>query len=112
MNKGNWWILSNSISLLFVVLIGLMWRFSINRQEPQVDQLTNQSDVEQYLTNKFPHLTQELTPTGLYIQSLKFNSSSEVNVTGYLWQLYEQEKYLEDPIQLGVRSAPGELFRN
>ncbi|NEQ71363.1 MAG: hypothetical protein F6K21_38975 [Symploca sp. SIO2D2] len=97
MNKGNWWILSNSISLLFVVLIGLMWRFSINRQEPQVDQLTNQSDVEQYLTNKFPHLTQERTPTGLYIQSLKFNSSSEVNVTGYLWQLYEQEKYLDIP---------------
>ncbi|NES22925.1 MAG: hypothetical protein F6K41_29405 [Symploca sp. SIO3E6] len=97
MHKGNWWILSNFTSLLFIVLIGLMWSYSSKRQEANVDQLTNQSDVEQYLANKFPNLTQKRTPTGLYIQSIKFNSSSEVNVTGYLWQLYEQEKYLNIP---------------
>jgi len=97
MNKGKWWILSNSISVLFVVLISLMWFYSSKIQEVNEDQLTNQSEVDQYLANKFPNLTQKRLPTGLFIQSLKFNSSSEVNVTGYIWQLYEQEKYQNLP---------------
>ena len=97
MNKGKWWKISNSISLLFLVLIGSMWLYTTKRYQPNENELTNMSDVDKYLSDNFSELPTERIPTGVFIQSLKFNSSTEVNVTGYIWQIYERSKYQDIP---------------
>ena len=41
--------------------------------------------------------------TGIFIQSLKFFNSTEVNLTGYIWQRYE------DGLHDGIKPGPGEI---
>lgn len=93
MNKRKWWNISNSVSLLFLVLIGLIWLYTNKKYDPNINQLTNQEQVNNYLTEKFPDIAKQRIPMGVFIQSLKFNNSSEVNLTGYVWQIYEESKY-------------------
>ncbi len=97
MNKGKWWKISNSISLLFLVLIGAMWLYTTKRYAPNLNQLTNRAEVDRYLSDNFPELPQKRIPTGVFIQSFNFNSSSEVNFTGYIWQIYQLSKYKDIP---------------
>lgn len=97
MNKRKWWKISNSISLLFLVLISSMWLYTTKKYQPNENELTSMTDVDKYLSENFTDLPTERIPTGVFIQSLKFNSSTEVNVTGYIWQIYEQSKYQDVP---------------
>ena len=97
MNKGKWWKISNSISLLFLVLIGAMWLYTTKRYRPNQNELTNRAEVEQYFSDNFSELPQERIPTGIFIQSFKFNSSSEIYFTGYIWQIYKLSKYKDIP---------------
>ena len=93
MNKAKWWKISNSISLLFITLIGLMW-FNASKDQPDFEQLTNKEEVDKHLSKHFSYLeNHNRIPTGLLIQSLIFKSSTEVYVTGYIWQIYEQSEY-------------------
>ncbi|NET56377.1 MAG: hypothetical protein F6K47_09455 [Symploca sp. SIO2E6] len=105
MNKGKWWKISNSVSCLLVVLIGWMWYYSSHRYKPPENQLTTNTEVEQQLSKYDPEGTKERISTGLFIQSIKFNSSSEVNLTGYIWQAYNKAKYQnteDQDIPIGV----------
>ncbi|MEM9274862.1 MAG: hypothetical protein AAGA80_18155 [Cyanobacteria bacterium P01_F01_bin.143] len=98
MNKGKWWKISNSISLLFLVLIGTMWLYTTKKYQPNENELTNHIEVNKYLSNNFTRLSdKELIPTGIFIQSLKFNNSTEVNFTGYIWQIYDSSQYKDIP---------------
>ena len=74
------------------------------RYSPNTNQLTSQSKINDYLSESFSGLPQNRIPTGVFIQSLKFNSSSEVNLTGYVWQIYDQSLYKDtsdDKIPVG-----------
>ena len=93
MNKTRWWKISNFISLLFSFLIGLMWLYTAKKYNPNINRLTNRDEVNKYLSKNFSDSPQKLIPTGVFIQSLKFTSSSEVNFTGYVWQIYPQSQY-------------------
>ena len=97
MNKRKWWKISNSISLLFLVLIGAMWLYTNKKYRPNYYELTNEAEVDKYLADNFSALPQKRIPTGVFIQSLKFNSSTEVNFTGYIWQIYDQSRYRDIP---------------
>ncbi|MEO0841433.1 MAG: hypothetical protein AAF063_21320 [Cyanobacteria bacterium J06643_5] len=93
MDKGKWWNISNSVSLLFLVLIGFIWVYTNKKYDPNVNQLTNQAEVNKYLTDNFPDLPRKRIPTGVFVESFKFNNSSEVTLSGYVWQIYEQSEY-------------------
>ncbi|MBT9314538.1 ligand-gated ion channel [Leptothoe spongobia] len=96
MNGKKWWGISNSISLLFLILIGGMWVYTTRTYRPNKQQLMGKADVDEYLSENFSNLLTEKIPTGVFIQSLKFKNSSEVNFTGYIWQIYDKaytEKY-------------------
>jgi len=108
MNKRKWWSISNSVSILFVVLIvliGVKSHRSSNRNN--IKQLTNRGEAIQELKDNFPEIykkSDNLIPTGIFIQSLKFNNSSEVNLTGYIWQIYKESEYkgvADDKIPVG-----------
>ena len=97
MNKANCWKISNFISLLFIVIIGLLWFNMTKKYKPNINQLTNQAEVEQYLSDHFPNLPQKRIPTAVFIQSLKFDSSSQIGLTGYISQIYPRSVYKDIP---------------
>ncbi len=106
MNKRKWWNISNSVSIFFVVLICLIGVYRNQKSYVNNNQLTNQDKVDDYLNKNFPEIykNKKLIPTGVFIQSLKFNNSSEVNLTGYVWQIYEESEYKDfanDKIPVG-----------
>ncbi|VAW68036.1 Methyl-accepting chemotaxis protein, partial [hydrothermal vent metagenome] len=98
-NHASWWWLSATMSTVFIVILINLW---IQMNEYTVDpvQLTDEASAVKYI-NKYIK-EDELKnnagdegstikiKTGLFIQSLKFSSFSEVNLTGYLWQNYEK----------------------
>jgi len=56
-------------------------------------QLVSLQSVEQHLQKYWeplrpPEVSTIRIPTGIFVQSLKFVSASEVNITGYIWQRY------------------------
>lgn len=106
-----WWWLSAGISaLLIAVLISLWWqmnKYEIKGQQVEIEheitqrdespQLTNMKRVTEYLDAKWDN-SNTTDPaiqikTGIFIQSLKFFNSSEVNLSGYIWQHYEDGKH-------------------
>ncbi|ELS04895.1 hypothetical protein Xen7305DRAFT_00046310 [Xenococcus sp. PCC 7305] len=97
MNKEKWWKISNSISLLFLVLIGSMWLHTTRKYQPNENELSNKTEVDKYLLANFSNLPTKRIPTGVFIESLKFNNSTEVNVTGYIWQIYDRSQYKDIP---------------
>ena len=125
MNKRKWWKISNSVSLVFLVLMGLIWVNATTKYDPNKNQLTNEAEVDKHLSENFPSLPQKRIPTGVFIQSLKFNSSSEVNFTGYVWQIFDQSEYkdtsdkdipvgfiLPETVESGSNIAPKLAFRD
>ncbi|MBE9032899.1 hypothetical protein IQ266_24490 [filamentous cyanobacterium LEGE 11480] len=95
MKKRQWWMISNAISIAFLTLTAIIWAYTANKYNPNTQQLTKPTEVEKYLSKNFPNASQKRIPTGVFIQSLKFNNATEVNFTGYIWQLHSQ--YLGKP---------------
>ncbi len=125
MNKTTWWLISAAVSaILIFVLIGL-W-VELDKQEIDLTQMANEEDVTNYLDSIFNDPI-DLEPaikirTGIFIQSLKFSNSSEVQLTGYIWQHYKDgqlEAIGQDPGDVGfilpeqVNSGgnPTEIYR-
>lgn len=108
MNHRIWWLTSSAISLLLMAFLIYLWA-QMNAHTIQTTQLTNQEAVEQVLAENWqshpqPNNEKPLTlKTGLFIQSLSFSSSSDVNISGYLWQHYI------DGVHDSIKPAEGEV---
>lgn len=110
MSEKNWSLFSALISAVLILILVQLWaKMNVYTTEPT--QLVNAKAVDPYLEaweNVRPATTAEdsqtiTIKTGIFIQSLKFHNSSEVNLTGYLWQYYEKD--IPDEIKL----KPGEV---
>lgn len=104
MNENTLWRLSLSFALFFAALTAYMWYRVDAGFAPNPEQLVSDADVQNYLKTWQTERQSgaeglQLIPTGLFIQSFKFRNSSEVNLTGYLWQRYK--KGLHDDIERG-----------
>lgn len=91
------WITSNAISLVLVLLLLLLWS-SKNSEDIVDDQLTGDAAVAEFLTRVDDQPgsasvgdTRSLLPTGVFVQSLRFLSASDVHITGYIWQRWSPE---------------------
>ncbi|WP_339075447.1 hypothetical protein [Teredinibacter turnerae] len=95
------WATSIGVTCLLVVTLVLQWhemdKYDINKAQ----QLTNMTEVTRYLEGNHSDLMAdpagERIITGLFIQSLKFFDSSEVNITGYIWQHFPLARYAGIP---------------
>jgi hypothetical protein len=105
----------------------------MNRYEIEPTQLVDAEAVDAYLEENWKDLEHDgasvpapLTkiPTGIFIQSLKFFNSTEVNLTGYIWQRYtegvndafkpsegEAGFILPEQVQTGSDIEPREVHR-
>lgn len=101
MSKKIWWSISLLISLIFSGVIYLIWDKEVNHYDAEIGQLSSQSDVDEYFKNNLDERSGFLyIPTGVFIQSLKFVNASDVNITGYIWQKYDDD--LPNTITKGV----------
>ena len=107
-HANRYWLLSLLLSLTGIFVIGLKWHQAIHVQrdienllnsEADLDRIMSQHDTIEFRRNKDP----VRIPTGLFIQSLDFKDSNDVNITGFIWQKYPKE-YPKDmqEVQKGV----------
>ncbi len=111
MKQSYWWSLSALVSAILVSILISLW-VEMNEYEVDPPQLVNEQAVDEYLQQhwetrlKNRHSNAEPTikiKTGLFIQSLQFFNSSEVNLTGYIWQRYQ------DGVHDAIKPAKGEI---
>ncbi|PCJ21755.1 MAG: hypothetical protein COB04_02205 [Gammaproteobacteria bacterium] len=97
------WIISITSSIIFSFLMAWMWYSVDNEYNPNTSQLVStnaaESDLIRKLKSSKDFANREFTyiPTGIYIQSLDFKNSSDVNITGYVWQKYKSDQIIESP---------------
>lgn len=97
-NQQRLWRISYALSITFLMIIVWTWLHVDNHYKPNINQLSStelaQQNLIKKLQNTAPLSEQEFTfiPTGVFIQSLAFSSSNDVNVTGYIWQKFPTSK--------------------
>ncbi len=90
------WAVSSTLSFLCLAGIGVIWFIALREHQYKHTKnlLLTQEDVNQALKTQVrfskPLKPQEplYVPTGIFIQSIKFNGANDVFVDGYIWQKY------------------------
>ena len=132
MKETAWWWLSAVVSaLLIVVLIGLWVEMNDYEVEPTqlVDEQSTNAYVQANWEKRLGMYDSATDPTikiktGIFIQSLQFFNSSEVNVSGYIWQRYKDGEHdhikpragevgftLPEQVNSGSDIQPREVYR-
>jgi hypothetical protein len=90
------WSIALLLSLAATLLIGTIWAQSGRDYSLHSQIVRNAAELNKQLASKDTIEVRDgikpyLVPTGLFIQSLAFNSASDVNITGYIWQKYPSD---------------------
>lgn len=98
-NTSRLWILSASLSLLFLISIISMWSYIVNHYTPASDQVTNLESIPRILAKYSNKSTSDpiYIPTGFFLQSFYFKDPKTIIFSGYLWQKFNH-KALENNI--------------
>jgi hypothetical protein len=106
-----WWGLSATVSAVLIAVLLNLW-IQLNEYLVEPTQLASEQEVDAYLQENWEDRVVakagNIEPTmkvktGIFIQSLKFFNSTEVNLTGYIWQRYE------DGLHDSIKPGPGEV---
>lgn len=95
------WILSCIASLILIAVLLGLW-VEKNQREVDPTQLPDHASVQDYLENNWPEPSLQIK-TGIFIQSLRFVGASDVHLTGYIWQ------HFQDGIHDDVKPSEGEI---
>ncbi|VAW89817.1 Methyl-accepting chemotaxis protein [hydrothermal vent metagenome] len=96
MKQTHWWFLSAAVSTLLIFVLVSLW-VKMNEYDVEPPQLVNEAATNEYLKDNWEAPLSLASPdakptikikTGIFIQSLQFFNSSEVHLTGYIWQRY------------------------
>lgn len=97
MKHSTWWWLSTAVSLVLIIILVNLW-MKMNRYHLEISQLVDEQAVNDYLEKNWESRNDAASgnaepvkkiKTGIFIQSLEFFNSTEVNLTGYIWQRYQ-----------------------
>jgi len=132
MKNSTWWCLSTVVSAIMIAVLINLW-MAMNQYNIEPTQLINEQATNDYLEasweTKLKASTSQTEPTikiktGIYIQSLQFFNSTEVNLTGYLWQRYNNIEHaaikpgpsevgfiFPEQVNSGSNVAPSEVYR-
>lgn len=107
MKRTQWWLLSTFVTFIFALVLVQLWS-KMNEYVIEPTQLTDEVAVENFLRENWEKRSEskgklDKIRTGIFIQSLEFFNSTEVNLTGYIWQHYT------DGIHDAIKPASGEI---
>ncbi len=111
MKQATWWWLSSVVSTCLVIVLISMW-VKMNNYDVEPTPLENAQAADAYLKanweDRLSSSTTAMGPTtkvktGIFIQSLQFSSASEVNLSGYIWQRYQ------DGVHDDIKPSSGEV---
>ena len=111
MKHASWWWLSITVSAVLAGVLLWLW-MQMNQYEIEPTQLLNEQATMEFMQQNWENRLAEQDPTaeptiliktGVFIQSLKFFDSSEVNLSGYIWQRYQ------DVVHDSVKPGPSEV---
>lgn len=97
MKERNWWWISAAVSAVLIMVLIQLW-VQMNQYDVEPTQLVDEQATTDYLNEHWVnrpggHAAQAepvvKIKTGIFIQSLQFFNSSEVNLSGYIWQRYQ-----------------------
>jgi hypothetical protein len=97
MKQATWWWLSSAVTTCLLIVLISMW-VQMNEYDVEPTQLVNAWATDAYLKanwdDRLSYFSPALEPTtkiktGIFIQSLQFFNASEVNLSGYIWQRYQ-----------------------
>lgn len=95
MSDRAWWVAAAAFCVACVATIAWKWEQAVGDYAPTAHQLVDQVAVDAALATyrelSPPDAPVVLVPTGIFVQSVAFVSSSDVNLTGYLWQKYADD---------------------
>ncbi|WP_037312975.1 hypothetical protein [Ruegeria halocynthiae] len=95
------WLISGAVTLILAVLLFNLW-VALNHFEEDPTQLPDQASVDDYL-QKLGNVPEHRVKTGIFIKSFSFTGASDVRITGYVWQHYE------DGVHDAIKPASGEV---
>lgn len=93
MKRTTWWWLSAAVSAILITVLINLW-IQMNAYHVEPTQLINEKATIEFLKNNWENRPENLSEptikikTGIFIQSLQFSNSTEVNLSGYIWQRY------------------------
>ena len=80
-----------------------MWFRIDHSYQPNLEQLAKEGEIIPHLKKRGVSLKEsDAIPTGVFLQSLKFNNATEVNITGYIWQKYNKSVFADIPADQDV----------
>ena len=80
------WAASIALSVVLATALGAMW-LGLSRHELDAVQLTDTAAVDSALDLEATgHTDPTVVPTGVFVESLAFESATDVHMTGYVWQ--------------------------
>ena len=90
------WIISISFSLFCLISIVVVWLGIVNipLKCDNGFAITSPAELEDFLSTYKQPITEHhplFIPTGVFIQSLEFVSSNDIQVTGFIWQKYRDD---------------------
>ena len=102
--KDLWWF-SLIFSIIFVIGTGVLWRLS-DLQDTQLPdtmkKIKSGKEIEMYKqeVNQLMQATHNnkklfFIPTGVFINSARFEGSNDVKVSGFIWQKYQLDAHLK-----------------
>jgi len=111
MKHATWWWLSTLVSAVLIVVLINLW-IQMNEFVIEPTQLVSEQETSEYLQKNWEdrmvaqagHIEPTMkVKTGIFVQSLKFFNSTEVNLTGYIWQRYR------DGVHDSIKPGSGEV---
>ncbi|MCX5204478.1 hypothetical protein OG897_23860 [Streptomyces sp. NBC_00237] len=87
-------LMATASTLIFLTGIGVTW-YVVSHDEITDTivgtPLLTRRDADDFLTRTLPGVPLRKIPTGVFVQSSKFTSPEEVEVSGYVWQRYGKD---------------------
>jgi hypothetical protein len=130
--QTTWWWLSAAISTFLIIVLINLW-VQMNEYDVEPTQIVNAQAANDYLKSNWEDRLSRSAPqtepttkikTGIFIQSLKFFDSTEVNLAGYIWQRYKDGEHddikpsasevgfvLPEQVNTGDDIEPREVYR-
>jgi hypothetical protein len=91
------WRISISTSAVLLLLLILLWWWADSSYHPNVSQAVDEKSVHQFLDDLSASIAEPPTvkpiylPTGVFLESVKFVNANDVQVSGYIWQVYHDD---------------------